>query len=463
MEIVNELTIRISSDALLTGDCASLFKEITDTLTFLNPQWIENKKMKRWQGKTRRLIQCYRKTRQGLSVPRGFTGQIVAMARKSGVPYRLVDERPSLPEIAYGFTGSLKAYQQEAVDALLKKDFGVLAAPTGSGKTVMALAVIARRRQPALVIVHSKELLNQWINRIGAFLGVPEQEIGLLGGGRKDVGEKITVGIVNTVYQVADEIKNRIGFLVVDECHRTPARTFTEAVSTFDCKFMLGLSATPWRRDELTRLIYWYMGDCHHKIEPAQLIESGDIVEAEIVTRETSFSPQCDPFEEYTAMLTELSEDILRNKMIATDIIHEAKDRCGTLLVLSDRKEHCRKLAELTAAGGIDAAILTGDLSDAERQNIIHRLNEGAFRVLIATGQLIGEGFDCPALSTLFLTMPVKFDGRLLQYLGRVLRPLTGKEKARVYDYVDVNVRPLKAAAQSRRRAYSQVTDPRTR
>jgi superfamily II DNA or RNA helicase len=204
---------------------------VAEALTFINPQWIENKKMRRWQGKTRRIIQCYHKTRQGLSVPRGFMGQLIGMARNADVPYRIIDERPSLSPVSYSFTGLLKPFQQEAVEVMLKKDFGILAAPTGSGKTVMALAMIAERKQPALIIVHSKELLNQWIARIVTFLGIPEEEIGILGAGKKTLGYHITVGIVNTIYQVADEIKDRIGFLVVDECHRTPARTFTEAVS----------------------------------------------------------------------------------------------------------------------------------------------------------------------------------------------------------------------------------------
>jgi superfamily II DNA or RNA helicase len=459
---LKELTITLSSDAHLTGDCPELLKAVAEALTFVNPQWLENKKMKRWQGKTHRVIQCYRRTRQGLSVPRGFMGHLIGLARRAGVPYVIVDERPAIHEVSYTFTGRLKPFQQDAVEIMLKKDFGILAAPTGSGKTVIALAMIEKRKQPALVIVHSKELLNQWLERIVQFLGIPEEEIGILGAGRKKVGERITVGIVNTVYQAALEIKDRIGFLVVDECHRTPARTFTEAVSAFDCKYMMGLSATPWRRDDLTHLIYWYMGDLHHKIEPADLIESGDILAAEVITRETAFIPLADPIEEYTVMLSELTEDRARNVLIAADVKDETQNGEGVCLILTDRKEHCRRLAALIGGHGIDAAILTGDLADAERQEVIERLNKGKIRVLIATGQLIGEGFDCNALSTLFLTTPIKFDGRLLQYLGRVLRPAPGRDKARVYDYVDINVGPLKAAARSRARVYLRMARPGT-
>jgi superfamily II DNA or RNA helicase len=200
------------------------------------------------------------------------------------------------------------------------------------------------------------------------------------------------------------------------------------------------------------------MGDLHHKIEQGGLMESGDILEVEVMNRETVFVTTYDPVEEYTVMLSELTEDSARNALIAADVIGEARSAGGVCLVLTDRKEHCRVLAELICAGGQEASILTGDLTDSDRQEIIERLNSGGIRVLIATGQLIGEGFDCNALSTLFLTTPIKFDGRLLQYLGRVLRPGPGREKARVYDYIDINVRPLKAAARSRQRVYLQLS-----
>jgi superfamily II DNA or RNA helicase len=220
---------------------------------------------------------------------------------------------------------------------------------------------------------------------------------------------------------------------------------------------MLGLSATPWRRDDLTNLIYWYMGDLHHKIEQGELMQSGDILAVEVIHRDTAFVTTYDPVEEYPAMLSELTEDRTRNALIAADVIEEARSAGGVCLVLTDRKEHCRALSELIGACGVEAAVLTGDVADADRRELVERLNGGAIRILIATGQLIGEGFDCKALSTLFLTTPVKFDGRLLQYLGRVLRPGPGRAKARVYDYIDVHVGPLKAAARSRQKVYQRL------
>jgi superfamily II DNA or RNA helicase len=153
-------------------------------------------------------------------------------------------------------------------------------------------------------------------------------------------------------------------------------------------------------------------------------------------------------------MLSELTEDTERNAQIAGDVAREAGNGGGVCLVLTDRKAHCQALAGMLAGLGVRAAVLTGDLKAREREQVVADLNAGRVKVLVATGQLIGEGFDCPELSTLFLATPIRFSGRVLQYLGRVLRPAPGKEKARVYDYVDARVGVLLNAARARTRAF---------
>jgi superfamily II DNA or RNA helicase len=341
---------------------------------------------------------------------------------------------------------------------MLKKDFGTLSAPTGSGKTVMALYLIAQRRQPALITVHTRELQEQWADRIETFLGIPKKKIGVIGGGKMEIGKHVTVATVQTLYKCAREVSSKIGFLIVDECHRAPSRTFTEAVSAFDSNFMLGLSATPWRRDGLSRLIFWHLGDVHHEVDKSALQKQGDILRANVITRETSFIPDADPSEAYSRVLTELTQNQVRNYRVCVDVSHEARDGGGICLVLSDRKSHCKTLQNLLRQQfSVESEVLTGDVPIKERQRIVDRLNQGEIKVLIATGQLIGEGFDCRELSTLFLTTPIRFSGRVLQYLGRVLRPAPGKDKAVVYDYVDVNVGPLKHAAKARRRVYEHA------
>ena len=232
---------------------------------------------------------------------------------------------------------------------MLAKEFGTLSAPTGSGKTVMALYIIARRKQPALIVVHTKDLAYQWVERIDQFLGIPAGDVGFIGGGKKVMGEKITVALVQSLYKCTDEVAPRIGFLVVDECHRCPSRTFTEAVTDFDSHYMLGLSATPFRRDNLTKLIFWHLGDLHHKVDQRRLMASGDVLSAEVIVRETDFKPYFDPVNEYSKMMSELTANDQRNHLIAADIALEAGRNPGICLVLSDRKKHCETLQALIA------------------------------------------------------------------------------------------------------------------
>jgi len=307
------------------------------------------------------------------------------------------------------------------------------------------------------VVVHTKELLEQWIARIETFLGIPAREVGVIGGGKQIIGDKISVGLVQSLYKVARDVAPHVSHLVVDECHRTPSRTFTECITAFDSRFMTGLSATPWRRDGLSRLIYWYIGDKAYEVDKADLVEAGHVLRAEVTWRETTFTPNHDPSTEYSKMLSELTRDASRNGLIAADVAQEAQGKGGGVcLVLSDRKAHCEALQAALQGHGIEAHLLTGDLSNGERQAVVAALDGGEVKVLIATGQLIGEGFDCPELSILFMATPIKFNGQLLQYLGRVLRPAPGKDKAKVYDYNDVNVGVLNNAAQARSRVYEK-------
>ncbi len=450
------MKITISNKLILSDIPDDLNQAICERMVFVNPKWHENEKMNRWNGETPRLLRFYERTGDGsLLLPRGYIRQLISFCRQCGTEFQLDDQTRELPQVDFEFNGELRPFQQDAVTDMLKKRFGTLSAPTGCGKTIMGLYMIAERKQPALIVVHTKELLNQWIDRIETFLSIPKKEIGIIGGGKKVIGDRITVGLVQSLYKCAHEVAPHIGHLVVDECHRAPSRTFTEAVTAFNSKYCLGLSATPWRRDKLSRLIYWHIGDCHHTIDRAELEETGDILKAEVITRETDFTPFYDPTLEYSKMLSELAEDPERNYMVVADVAREAGNGGGVCLVLSDRKGHCEALrTQLKDYFQIDSEVLTGDIPNKQRQGVVDRLNAGKIKVLVATGQLIGEGFDCKGLSTLFLATPIKFSGRVIQYLGRVLRPAPGKTEAKVFDYVDVNVGPLVASAKSRQRVY---------
>ena len=327
------MKITINNRLELSDVPKKLYHAVCERLTIQNPKWIENNKMGRWNGGTPEHLRFYEKTDNGgLIAPRGLTIQLIGMARKHDVPYQIEDNRRTLPEVDFTFHGKLRPFQEQAVTNILSRDFGTLSAATGSGKTVVALYIISERKQPALIVVHTKELLNQWIDRIVSFLDIPKDEIGIIGAGKKTIGKQITVALVQSLYKCADQISQHVGNLLIDESHRAPSRTFTEAVTAFDSKYMLGLSATPWRRDKLSRLIYWHIGDVVHEVDKSELIENGDILQADVVIRETNFTTCLDPSNEYSKMLSELTQDTARNNLIAHDVATETRNGVGVCL-----------------------------------------------------------------------------------------------------------------------------------
>jgi superfamily II DNA or RNA helicase len=450
------MIIHVSNHLRLRGVPPELKQALMEKLEFANPKWVENERMGRWNRGVPHVLKFYHRIgSDGLRIPRGYLRQLILQCRKMDIEHRIEDNRRSRQPVDFVFRGALHPFQNLAAERMLARDFGTLSSPTGSGKTVIALFMIAQRRQPCIIVVHTRDLASQWVERIETFLGIPAAECGMIASGRAKIGERITVALVQSLYRCAGEVSEHIGFVVVDECHRCPSRTFTEAVSSFDAKYMLGLSATPWRRDNLSRLIFWHLGDVHHEVDKAGLLAVGAVLPAEVVVRETRFKPYHDPVSEYSKMLSELTADTERNLLIAEDVAREARMNPGISLVLSDRKSHCANLQTLLRYRfKVDSELLTGDLPLPERQKVTERLNAGEARVVIATGQLIGEGFDCPSLSTLFLATPIRFSGRVLQYVGRVLRPAPGKAKARVFDYVDIQVESLLKAAKARQRVY---------
>lgn len=443
----------VDSEICLEGASETQKAVIRQQLTIVNPKYQAAKRYSRWIGKKLKpKLYFFHEYGDRVYFPRGFINKARELCQQvTGTSAKIIDNRRRLDDIDLEFHGTLRPYQEEAVADVVQNSFGVLEAGTGSGKTVMALKIIAERKQPTLIIVHNKELLYQWQDRIREFLHI---EAGQAGDGKFDI-QPVTVAIVNTARKHLETLPEQFGHLIVDECHRVPASLFTDVVSSFDCYFMLGLSATAFRREDgMTQLIYTYMGDRLHAVNPRTLEESGAIVRPDFVQKPTGFKFFFRG--DYAKMIKSLAKNVDRNALIAEDVaevVHSGHE--GTVLVVSDRVAHCEVLQKNLENLGVESALLTGRVPADERSRIVEEVQDGKIQVLISTLQLIGEGFDCPGLNTLVLSTPIKFEGRLLQVVGRIMRPSENK-KAQVIDYVDVNVPLLRRSAAARRQVFDR-------
>ena len=452
------VTLTIKNNIEISYHDENLDNFIYDSLTIPNPKYLENMKMNRFNWNTPKELFFYEETREDrLHAPRGFLSDIIEYLSPNHIQFKINDKTYTYDPINLQFLGKLYPFQKTAVEKMLRQNIGTLCAPTGSGKTVMGIYMIAERQQPTLIIIHTKELLYQWKDRIWKFLDISNHEIGIIGDGHLDENKDITIALVQTLRNYPQLI-DQYSYLIIDECHRIPSKTFTNIASQFSGKFITGLSATPYRRDGLSKAIEWYAGKIRHTIRPKDLIKEGHITSIKSIIRKTNFVSQLyNPADEYSKLLQELSQDKERNEMIANDITKEI-NRGEICLVLSDRKAHCQELKEMLSAK-CDALIeiLNGDVPNEKRKEIVRQVNNGEVKILIATGQLIGEGFDCKNLSALFLTLPIKFSGRIIQYIGRVLRPKKNKDKALVYDYFDHNIRCLYNGFKARKKEYEKL------
>lgn len=318
----------------LTGMNSKTWFSVKALLTMENPKYQDAIKMYRSTRDIDPELKFYKETMNHLICPRGAAGQIYNLCLNCGEQIEVIDNRRTFPAVEFNFKGQLRPLQQPAVDQDLKRDFGLLEVPTGGGKTVMALYLITQRKQPTLIVVHTKELLNQWLDRIEQFLGIPRDEIGIIGSGKFRIGEKITVATVQTLSKKADQVAPHIGYLILDECHRAPALQYAKTIEQFDCKYMTGLTATPWRRDGLSNVIFWHIGDVSARIDKKDLLESGNLCPAEVKWISTEFSTFTDASGYYSKALSELTEDYPRNRLICDTV---AKNNGhGISLILSD-------------------------------------------------------------------------------------------------------------------------------
>jgi superfamily II DNA or RNA helicase len=420
-----------------------------------NPEFHEKEKLRFSTWNTPRFIRCYRETIDLLLLPRGLREQAGRVVADAGSRLEVADGVATGERIDTRLLATLTPEQQAAATLLGEHDLGTLVASPGSGKTVIGCALIAHHQVATLVIVDRKPLVDQWRDRLVTHLDLKPRDVGQCGGS-KPTGV-VDVAMVQSLARRDDlaELTSRYGLVIVDECHHVPAVTFERAVRQIPVRRWVGLTAIPYRRDGLQALMAMHCGPVRHTMTAP----AGTALRAlELIVHETTHQV-VDDGEHIQTTFRGLVEDDQRTAAICEDIATAA--RVGrNCLVLTRWTEHLIAIADRLVEHGVDPLVLHGQMGKKARAAIVEQLTtppSDRGLVLAATASLLGEGFDCPPLDTLFLAFPIKFRGNVVQYVGRVLRPTDTKTRVEVHDYVDVLVPVLARMHHERRRAYTTL------
>ena len=428
---------------------------------FQNPEFYKAQAMRLSTYDKPRVIACGQEFAQHIAVPRGCLTETLALLEAHKIRPEVRDERYAGAAIEAEFQGQLRPFQEEAVAKITGYDEGILCAPTAFGKTAVAAWLIAKRKVNTLVIVHRQQLLDQWQERLGMFLDLPAKSIGHIGGGKMDRTGCVDVAVIQSLYR-KDEVKDFVaeyGQVIVDECHHISAFTFEQVMRQVKAKYVVGLTATPTRKDGHHPIIYMQCGPVRFSMSARTMTETTPF-EHKVTPRHTEFRMAPDLTEvTIQDIYAALVDDASRNEMIANDIVGTIESgRCP--LLLTGRTEHLQYFASKLAGVAKHVFVLKGGMGKKQRRATAAALAsvpEDESRVILATGSYIGEGFDDARLDTLFLAMPISWKGTLQQYVGRLHRLHDNKRFVQVYDYVDNCVPMLVRMYERRLRGYAAI------
>jgi superfamily II DNA or RNA helicase len=434
------LVIRLDNEIRInkTGLTTPLVNFIKDTLNVANPDYFIKKKIGRTTWSTNRYFNLVSESKNEVLLPRGTIGQLLRFCNKQKIDFEFQDKRKKSEDVPFTFGTELLEHQKIVLSAISKKDFGVITAPPGSGKTIIGLKIIAEKCQTALIVVHRKQLMDQWMERIEAFLKIPKTQIGKIGQGKVKIGKQVTIAMIQSLGKKIDnpEISKIFKTVIIDECHHIPAQSYAATVSRLFPYYLYGLTATPFRKNSDGKLIFAHLGELIADIKP-QDIET--FKKARVIIRNTNldvpFNAKTDTFETLSKVLVHDSD---RNKRIVDDITSEV-NAGKHVVVITERKEHITTLYQFLKQQ-FEVVSLSGDDSESDRSSKWKILNEGNYQILITTGQFFGEGTDLKNVTCLFLVYPFSFKGKLIQYIGRVQR---SEIAPLIYDYRDYKIEYL--------------------
>lgn len=431
---------------------------------FPNPEFYKAQAMRLPTHEKPRMISCATDYSDHIGIPRGSLEEVCHLFSDLKMKILIRDERCTGTPLNAKFLGELHREQKVAAAAMLKTDFGVLSATTAFGKTVIGAWLISNRKVNTLILVHRKQLQEQWIERLSTFLELPKNAIGRIGGGKRKPTGLIDVAVIQSLVKkgVVDETVSQYGHLIIDECHHLSAFSFEQVVKQSKAKFITGLTATITRKDGHHPIILMRCGPIRHRVD-AKAVASLRPFEHTVFVRPTSFSPLKPANEDTRIRFHDLYEEIIRdeerNKLICTEVI-SAVQRGRSPLILTERNEHLDCLFEKLSLHIHHLIVLRGGMSSkaiAKVTEQIANIPANEARVLLATGKFVGEGFDDARLDTLFLTMPISWKGTIAQYAGRLHRLYTHKKEVQVYDYADLSVPMLERMFNRRCQGYEAI------
>ncbi|MFC6603419.1 DEAD/DEAH box helicase family protein [Ectobacillus funiculus] len=434
-----------------------LLTKMMELAVLHNPEFYKAERNRLSTQRIPRVINCSTDTGEHLILPRGCLEGLQTLLQKMSIEVNIIDQRYTGEPIDFCFQANLLPQQEEALQSLFEHETGILCAATGFGKTVTATALIARRKTNTLIIVHRKQLMEQWAEQLSTFLGIPIKSIGRIGSGKNIVTGMLDIATVQSL-NYRGEIKSLItqyGQVIVDECHHISAISFEKVLRNLRAKYVYGLTATPTRKDGLHPILYMQCGPVRYKTnlkKQAQIRPFGH----KLIPRRTNFQTANTVI---TNIYSELGVDEKRNDLLFNDVL-QALEAGRSPLILTERVQHVEELAKRFKGFAKNIVILAGNIKKKELQQALDTLAQipaSEERLVIATGKYIGEGFDGPRLDTLFLAMPVSWQGTLQQYVGRLHRVHTGKQEVQVYDYVDHKVPVLQKMYEKRLKGYSSM------
>jgi superfamily II DNA or RNA helicase len=428
---------------------------------FQNPEFYKAQAMRLATYDKPRVIACGQEFLQHIAVPRGCLSETLALLEAHKIRPEVRDERYADTAIEAEFQGQLRPLQEETVAKMSAHDEGILCAPTAFGKTAVAAWLIAKRKVNTLVVVHRQQLLDQWQERLRMFLDLPAKSIGHIGGGKMDRTGCVDVAVIQSLYR-KDEVKDFVaeyGQMIVDECHHISAFTFEQVMRQVKAQYVVGLTATPTRKDGHHPIIYMQCGPVRFSMSARTMSETTPFAH-KVTPRHTEFR-MAPELTEVTIqdVYAALAKDVPRNEMIAGDIVRAVQSGRSPLL-LTGRTEHLQYFASKLAGIAKHVFVLKGGMGKKQRREVTAALAsvpEDESRVILATGSYIGEGFDDARLDTLFLVMPISWKGTLQQYVGRLHRLHDNKRFVQVYDYVDNYILMLARMYERRLKGYAAI------